>query len=150
MVILLLNVFIKDMRVIIITVLCMLTFTACNNDNSRSRQYYYSDEGLTDDIPDTLDKVNLKDNKAIRNFLENSVFVAKNQKLVIDSSLYVVRYTNGKRESVMKCEISEYNVHNSRLLFFTDTTTQKKIQFTISDSGIITDMNTYSLYSRKK
>lgn len=142
--------FLNYFRVFFISIFFLLIVAACNNDKTRPNQYYYSNEGLANDITDTLNKVNLDDNKAIRKFLENTVFISKNQKLEIDSVLNVIQYTNGKRESVMKCEISEYKVYNSRLLFLTDTTTQKKGQFTISEEGIITDMNSYARYSKKE
>jgi hypothetical protein len=127
-----------------------LSLGACQNDPNRSQRYYYSDEGLEKSLPDSSGNINLEDNKAVKLFITNKIFVSKTQRLVIDDTLRATLYINGKKESVMKCEITEYMVHNDRLLLLTDLATSKQAKYTISSNGILTDMQTYALYTVKK
>lgn len=124
-----------------------LIVSSCQNESSRSRNYYYSDEGLENSLPDTTLNIDLADKKSVTHYIKNKTFVSKTQKLVVNDSLQITLFVNGKKESVMNCEVTEYMVHNDRLLIFTDAITSKQAKFTISTNGVITDMKTYALYS---
>ncbi len=125
-------------------------FAACQTNSPKSQRYYYSDEGLEESVPDSSGHVNLGDRNAVINYIKNKTFVSKTEQLVIDDSLNISLFVNGKKEAVMRCEITEYMVHNNRLLMLTDTITSKQVKFTISSGGILTDMQSYALYSLKK
>ena len=127
----------------------LLFHSACKDDTHKTELYYYSQEKLETEEPDSSQLININDEKVVRSFLQNQVFVSKADRLIINDSLVVTRFINGKKVAVMICEITEYLVHNDRLLLLTDTTTQKLTRCTISQNGIITDMQTYSLYERK-
>jgi len=130
-----------------IAAVCCLIFASCNSDSSRSVQYYYSDAGLESNLPDSIEKIKLENKKAISVYIKNKTFVSKIQKLVVDDSLKTTLYVNGKKEAVMKCEITEYMVYGNRLLLMTDSITSKQAKYTLSENGIITDMQTYARYS---
>ncbi|MDQ3050688.1 MAG: hypothetical protein M3Q95_07370 [Bacteroidota bacterium] len=135
---------------ITLCIIWVLFLTACQPDLPRSQPYYYSDEGLEESLPDSSGHINLGDKNAVIAFIKNKTFVSKTEKLVVNDSLYITHFINGKKESVMNCEITEYMVHNNRLLLLTDTATSRQVKYTISSGGILTDMQTYALYSLEK
>src|SRR5687768_18553499 len=103
-------IFIGSIRFVI--TFSFLILGACQNDQTRSQRYYYSDEGLEKSLPDSSGNINLEDNKAVKLFIRNKIFVSKTQRLVVDDTLNVTLFINGKKESVMKCEITEYMVRS--------------------------------------
>lgn len=137
-------------RFTVASILWVFFFAACQPDSPKSQRYYYSDEGLEESVPDSSGHVNLGDKNAVIAYIKNKTFVSKTEQLEIDDSLNISLFVNGKKEAVMRCEITEYMVHNNRLLMLTDTITSKQVKFTISSGGILTDMQTYALYSLKK
>ncbi len=131
-------------------IFCCLFLTSCQSDHKKPQRYYYSEEGLEKSIPDSSENVNLDDKKSVVAYIKNKTFVSKIQRLVVDDSLKITHYVNGKKEAVLQCEITEYMVHDNRLLLLTDSATAKQIKYTISSEGVLTDMQTYSLYLLEK
>lgn len=125
----------------------LLVCSSCGPDKSDSQRYYYSDEGLKKSITDTIATVKIEDKQALTAFLRNHTFISKTDKMVIDDSLKFTLFVNGRKESVSSCEITEYMVHNERLLLLTDSVTLKQKKYTVSKSGLITDMQTYTLFA---
>lgn len=127
--------------------LCLvgLCFTQCSSPHSREHLYYQQPEQKKEDV-ETVAIFEVNNPDSVVHYLKGRTFSYKTNRLVFDDSLKVSIYNNGKLESKAICTVESYLIHSDRLLLFTESGSSRKVKYTISGDGSITDLATYAKF----
>lgn len=129
-----------------IIIVGIVILSSCSSESNKPVRYYYSESGVDShkQLSDTV--LDLSRPIHIENFIRGKTFVSKGHLIVFDDSLKVTFYNNGKVGSIYQCEVAQYSIKGERLLLLNDSIHQKILKFTVASNGILTNMETYSLY----
>lgn len=127
--------------------LCLvgICFTHCSSPSPREQMYYQQPEHAKDVI-ETAAILEVNNTDSVIFFLKGRTFSYKTNRLEFDDSLCVSFFNNGKLESKAVCTVETYLIHSDRLLLFTESGSSRKVKYTISGDGSITDLATYAKF----
>lgn len=118
-------------------------FTQCMSPSPREQMYYQQPEH-NKDVIETAAILEVNNTDSVIHFLKGRTFSYKTNRLEFDDSLCVSFFNNGKLESKAVCTVESYLIHSDRLLLFTESGSSRKVKYTLSADGTMTDITTYA------